>query len=129
MTKELPDAKGHFGPYGGRYVPETLVKACEELTGLKAAEVLGSDDQWKPLYPLKRAVLADMILDGSFDDLPSLYGKVIRSPLTPDGFQSDRVGRGNAPSVSDVEPVKFGVPPSRDSGTWYRLTASPESRR
>lgn len=30
--KKLPDAKGHFGPYGGRYVPETLVKACEELT-------------------------------------------------------------------------------------------------
>ncbi len=30
--RNLPDAKGHFGPYGGRYVPETLVKACEELT-------------------------------------------------------------------------------------------------
>ena len=30
--KNLPDAKGHFGPYGGRYVPETLIRACEELT-------------------------------------------------------------------------------------------------
>lgn len=30
--KKFPDAKGHFGSYGGRYVPETLVKACEELT-------------------------------------------------------------------------------------------------
>ena len=30
--KKLPDVKGHFGPYGGRYVPETLVKACQELT-------------------------------------------------------------------------------------------------
>ena len=30
--KKLPDGKGHFGLYGGRYVPETLVKACEELT-------------------------------------------------------------------------------------------------
>lgn len=30
--KKLPNAAGHFGPYGGRYVPETLVKACEELT-------------------------------------------------------------------------------------------------
>jgi len=30
--KKLPDTKGHFGIYGGRYVPETLVKACEELT-------------------------------------------------------------------------------------------------
>jgi tryptophan synthase beta chain len=27
----LPDATGHFGPYGGRFVPETLVVALEEL--------------------------------------------------------------------------------------------------
>jgi tryptophan synthase beta chain len=28
----LPDALGHFGAYGGRYVPETLVHPLEELT-------------------------------------------------------------------------------------------------
>ena len=27
----LPDAGGHFGPYGGRFVPETLVPALDEL--------------------------------------------------------------------------------------------------
>ena len=27
----LPDARGRFGPYGGRYVPETLIPALEEL--------------------------------------------------------------------------------------------------
>ncbi len=27
----LPDSKGHFGPYGGRYVPETLMSPLEEL--------------------------------------------------------------------------------------------------
>ncbi len=27
----LPDSKGHFGRYGGRYIPETLVPALEEL--------------------------------------------------------------------------------------------------
>src|SRR4051794_11920009 len=27
----LPDAAGHFGPYGGVYVPETLVFALEQL--------------------------------------------------------------------------------------------------
>src|SRR3989338_6095814 len=27
----LPDARGHFGPYGGRYVPETLMIALKEL--------------------------------------------------------------------------------------------------
>ncbi|OQA57419.1 MAG: Tryptophan synthase beta chain [Candidatus Omnitrophica bacterium ADurb.Bin277] len=34
--KKLPDAGGHFGLYGGRYIPETLVKACEELTAAYA---------------------------------------------------------------------------------------------
>ncbi len=28
----LPDSLGHFGPYGGRYVPETLMVALDELT-------------------------------------------------------------------------------------------------
>jgi tryptophan synthase beta chain len=28
----LPDALGHFGPYGGRYVPETLIPALDELS-------------------------------------------------------------------------------------------------
>jgi tryptophan synthase beta chain len=27
----LPDAQGHFGPYGGRYVPETLMHPLKEL--------------------------------------------------------------------------------------------------
>ena len=31
-TTTLPDALGHFGPYGGRYVPETLMVALNELT-------------------------------------------------------------------------------------------------
>ncbi|MDQ3118813.1 MAG: tryptophan synthase subunit beta [Verrucomicrobiota bacterium] len=28
----MPDARGHFGPYGGMFVPETLMAALEELT-------------------------------------------------------------------------------------------------
>src|ERR1700756_1098257 len=30
-THIWPDAKGRFGPYGGRFVPETLVAPLEEL--------------------------------------------------------------------------------------------------
>lgn len=29
---EMPDARGHFGPYGGQFVPETLMHSLEELT-------------------------------------------------------------------------------------------------
>jgi len=43
----LPDAKGRFGPYGGRYVPETLIPALQELTaaylGAKADDGFVSD--------------------------------------------------------------------------------------
>ena len=31
VNGELPDARGRFGPFGGRYVPETLVPAFERL--------------------------------------------------------------------------------------------------
>jgi tryptophan synthase beta chain len=31
MIVSQPDAKGHFGPYGGRYVPEVLMAPLEEL--------------------------------------------------------------------------------------------------
>ena len=30
-TPQMPDARGHFGPYGGRYVPETLMAPLEDL--------------------------------------------------------------------------------------------------
>ena len=31
-SADLPDTSGHFGVYGGRYIPETLLPAVEELT-------------------------------------------------------------------------------------------------
>jgi tryptophan synthase beta chain len=37
----LPDARGHFGPYGGIFVPETLMAALEEL---ESAYLAARDD-------------------------------------------------------------------------------------
>jgi len=31
---QMPDESGHFGPYGGRFVSETLVYALDQLTSL-----------------------------------------------------------------------------------------------
>ena len=31
MTKTLPDKRGHFGLFGGKYVPETLMAPLKEL--------------------------------------------------------------------------------------------------
>ncbi|HEX5426068.1 MAG TPA: tryptophan synthase subunit beta [Candidatus Acidoferrales bacterium] len=36
-TQAMPDARGRFGPYGGRYVPETLMAPLEELEAAYAA--------------------------------------------------------------------------------------------
>ena len=38
-------------------------KACEELTGVPAARMIGTDDHWRPFYDEKRPVLADIIID------------------------------------------------------------------
>ncbi len=32
VASSVPDAQGRFGPYGGRYVPETLMHALRQLT-------------------------------------------------------------------------------------------------
>src|SRR5713101_6846574 len=32
MMKSLPDERGYCGEFGGRYVPETLMSALDELT-------------------------------------------------------------------------------------------------
>ena len=31
LPYDLPDARGHFGPYGGVFVAETLIRALDEL--------------------------------------------------------------------------------------------------
>jgi tryptophan synthase beta chain len=40
-----PDEAGHFGPYGGRFVPEALVAALDELTAAHAAAQQDGDFQ------------------------------------------------------------------------------------
>src|SRR5438445_2976437 len=32
LAASVPDAQGRFGPYGGRFVPETLMHALRQLT-------------------------------------------------------------------------------------------------
>jgi tryptophan synthase beta chain len=44
-TLTLPDELGHFGPYGGRYVPETLMVALNELTA--AFEAARADETFQ----------------------------------------------------------------------------------
>ena len=45
MNVEQPDSRGYFGPYGGRFVPETLMAPLEELLNAYAAARLDADFQ------------------------------------------------------------------------------------
>lgn len=45
MNVEQPDSRGYWGPYGGRFVPETLMAPLEEL--LKAYEAARLDDDFQ----------------------------------------------------------------------------------
>ncbi|MBX7264644.1 tryptophan synthase subunit beta [Micromonospora sp. Llam7] len=60
-SDELPDAAGHFGPFGGRFVPEALVAALDELEAAHRAAM--ADEAF-------RAELADLLRD--YAGTPSL---------------------------------------------------------
>jgi PAS domain S-box-containing protein len=65
-------------------------RACELLTGLSAEEMIGTDLQWKPFYPEKRPILADLIIDKNFSYFKKLYkGKrAIRSEIIPQAWEA-----------------------------------------
>ncbi len=45
MVRPQPDERGHWGPYGGRYVPETLMAPLEELAS--AYETARADESFR----------------------------------------------------------------------------------
>ncbi|HEY0404588.1 MAG TPA: tryptophan synthase subunit beta [Pyrinomonadaceae bacterium] len=53
-AKTEPDAGGHWGPYGGRFVPETLMAPLEELTA--AYEAARTDNDYRDEFA---ALLSD----------------------------------------------------------------------
>src|SRR5438309_6368891 len=53
ITRSEPDAHGHWGKFGGRYVPETLVAPLEELTS-EFMHARGDPNFWRELNLLLR---------------------------------------------------------------------------
>jgi len=51
-------------------------KACEQLTGLSAAQMLGTDQHWRGFYTEQRPCLADLLLDSTLGDVEQLYEQV-----------------------------------------------------
>ncbi|PKN11730.1 MAG: hypothetical protein CVU69_11295 [Deltaproteobacteria bacterium HGW-Deltaproteobacteria-4] len=65
-------------------------KACEELTGLTSAAMVGSSESWRAFYDEPRPTLADVVLDADFERLPELYAVAAKSTLTNNGIHAER---------------------------------------
>jgi PAS domain S-box-containing protein len=50
-------------------------KACADLMGYDAGEMIGTDRQYLPFYQEKRPVIADLIVDNDIEGLEKYYGK------------------------------------------------------
>lgn len=48
-------------------------KACEQLTGIKAEEMIGTNQHWRGFYTEKRPCLADLLLDSTLGEVAGLY--------------------------------------------------------
>ena len=71
MTAQ-PDSQGHFGPYGGRYVPEVLMAPIEEL---EAAYLAARSD------PSFQAELADLLHNYAGRPTPLYFAKRLTESL------------------------------------------------
>jgi len=49
-------------------------EGLERITGIPAAHIVGTRDQWKPFYGAERPVLADFLLDDDFSGASVCYG-------------------------------------------------------
>src|SRR6266851_5380437 len=71
MTSE-PDRTGHFGPYGGRFVPEVLMAPVEELE--RAYSQAAAD-------PAFQAELADLLADYAGRPTPLYFARRLTETL------------------------------------------------
>ncbi|MDD5730617.1 MAG: PAS domain S-box protein [Candidatus Omnitrophica bacterium] len=64
-------------------------KACEELTGFKARDMIGSPDHWRAFYKNKRPVMADIVVEGKSEKVLEFYGSEGKLALTPSGLRAE----------------------------------------
>ncbi len=85
-------------------------RACEAMTGVPSSGIVGTSEQWRAFYPSKRAIMADLVLEGANDaDVDRLYhGRFRPSLLVPGSYEAE-----------DFFP-HFG-----DGGRWLYFTAAP----
>lgn len=64
-------------------------KALEELSGIKAKEVIGTNQQWRAFYSTPRPCMADLLVDKYQKKIPQWYpGKFIKSKLITGAYEA-----------------------------------------
>lgn len=63
-------------------------RACERLTGVSMATVVGTRDHWQAFYDHPRPCLADLIAQGRTDEVGALYADFDRSSGSANGFHA-----------------------------------------
>ena len=93
----------------GRHSVVLWNRACEELTGIPALDIVGTDNHWRVFYDKKRPTLGDIIIDGAFSQLPSLYSTFKRSAFITNGLQAEgwyqNLNGGDRYIIIDAAPV------------------------
>ena len=66
-------------------------RACAQLTGVPAAQIIGSNEQWRAFYRDPRPILADLIVDGVEEAAVIQFyrGKSRRSALIDGAFEAE----------------------------------------
>ena len=64
-------------------------KALEELSGIKAKNVVGTGQQWRAFYKTARPCMADLLVDELQKEIPRWYaGKYIKSNLIEGAYEA-----------------------------------------
>ncbi|UCV22508.1 ATP-binding protein [Ferribacterium limneticum] len=85
-------------------------QACAMISGLPAADMVGTTEQWKAFYPETRPVMADLIIDGSLEEQFDTYyhGHFRRSANISGAFEGEAF-----------------FPHMGEQGRWLFFTAAP----
>jgi PAS domain S-box-containing protein len=84
-------------------------RACANLTGVTAGEMLGTRNQWQPFSRRERPIMADMILSGASEtEVARYYSRWKRSDLIEGAFDAEEF-----------------FPQFGERGCWLNFTAAP----
>jgi len=101
-------------------------KALEEYSGITAEEVVGTKNHWKAFYEEKRPLLADLVMEENFEEIPGWYplynakSKIVKGAYEIEGYFPDmdinsvidkrgRWLRATATAINDDEGISGAV--------------------